>query len=154
MDGSPNLAMQISTCVLADLLQSPKLGIANGGVPRRGFSNSWRCCFFFAWKSVIAREFLLKIDTSLAGLRTNLLFEKPPSENPPFDFPDKNPWIPEIRKKYEKKYKIAHPLGKSKWGLCKWGLKVLVHNCPQLPTIVVILRGRRKFPLERGPKGA
>ena len=40
----------------------------------------------------IAREFLLKIDTSLAiatsGLRTNLLFEKPPSENPPFDFPE------------------------------------------------------------------
>ena len=64
-----------------------------GGVPRRGFSNSWTCCVFFAWKSVIAREFLLKIDTSLAiatsGLRTNLLFEKPPSENPPFNFPDK-----------------------------------------------------------------
>ena len=40
--------------------------------------------------------------------------------------------------------------GKSKWGLNKWGLKVLVHNCPRLPTIVVILR--RKFPLERGPK--
>ena len=29
-------------------------------------------------------------------------------------------------------------------------LKVLVHNCPRLPTIVVILQ--RKFPLERGPK--
>ena len=44
--------------------------------------------------------------------------------------------------------------GKSKWGLLsKWGLQVqvLVHNCPRLPTIVVILR--RKFPLERGPKG-
>ena len=45
-----------------------------------------------AWKSVIAREFLLKIDTSLAiatsGLRTNLLFDKPLSENPPFDFPN------------------------------------------------------------------
>ena len=40
--------------------------------------------------------------------------------------------------------------GKSKWGLSKWGLKALVHNCPRLPTIVVILR--RKFPLERGPK--
>ena len=26
-----------------------------------------------------------------------------------------------------------------KWGLSKWGLKVLVHNCPRLPTIVVIL---------------
>ena len=56
------------------------------------------CCVFFAWKSAIAREFLLKIDTSLAiatsGLKTNLLFEKPPSENPPFDFPEK--WgIPE-----------------------------------------------------------
>ena len=40
----------------------------------------------------MAREFLLKIDTSLAiatsGLRTNLLFEKPPFENPPFDFPE------------------------------------------------------------------
>ena len=46
---------------------------------------------FLRVESVIAREFLLKIDTSLAiatsGLRTNLLFEKPPSENPPFDFP-------------------------------------------------------------------
>ena len=40
--------------------------------------------------------------------------------------------------------------GKSKWGLSKWGLKVLVHNCPRLPTIVVILW--RKFPSERGPK--
>ena len=40
--------------------------------------------------------------------------------------------------------------GKSKWGLSKWGLKVLVHHCPRLPTIVVVLR--RKFPLERGPK--
>ena len=29
--------------------------------------------------------------------------------------------------------------GKSKWGLSKWGLKVLVHNCPRLPAIVVIL---------------
>ena len=47
--------------------------------------------------------------------------------------------------------KVSHPFsGKSKWGLSKWGLKVLVHNCPRLPTIVVILR--RKFPLERGPK--
>ena len=58
-----------------------------GGVPGRGFSNSGTCCVFFAWKSVIAREFLLKIDTSLAiatsGLRTNLLFENPPLRNPP-----------------------------------------------------------------------
>ena len=41
-------------------------------------------------------------------------------------------------------------LGKSTWGLSKWGLKVLVHNCPRLPTIVVILC--RKFPSEKGPK--
>ena len=27
----------------------------------------------------------------------------------------------------------------SKRGLSKWGLKVLVHNCPRLPAIVVIL---------------
>ena len=63
------------------------LGIANGGVPGRGFSNSWMCCVFFAWKSVIAREILLKIDTSLAiatsGLKTNLLFEKPPFPKTP-----------------------------------------------------------------------
>ena len=39
---------------------------------------------------------------------------------------------------------------KSKWGLSKWGLKVLVHNCPRLPTIAIILRW--KLPLERGPK--
>ena len=36
------------------------LGIANGGVPGREFSNSWTCCVFFAWKSVIARELYLK----------------------------------------------------------------------------------------------
>ena len=41
--------------------------------------------------------------------------------------------------------------GKSKWGLSKWGLKVLVHNCPRLPTIVVILR-RNLAQKERGPK--
>ena len=41
-------------------------------------------------------------------------------------------------------------LGKSKWGLCKWGLKVFVHNCPRSPTIVAILQ--RKFLLERRPK--
>ena len=41
---------------------------------------------------------------------------------------------------------LEHWSGKS-----KWGLKVLVHNCPRLPTIVVILQ--QKFPLERGPKG-
>ena len=57
------------------------LGITNaGGVPGMGFSKSGTYCVFFAWKSVIAREFLLKIGTSLAiatsGLRTNLLFEK------------------------------------------------------------------------------
>ena len=46
---------------------------------------------------------------------------------------------------------LAHFLRKSKWGLSKWGLKVLVHNCPGLPTIVVILR--RKFLWERGAKG-
>ena len=40
--------------------------------------------------------------------------------------------------------------GKSKRGLCKWGLKVLVHNCPRLPTIVVILP--RKFPLQKATK--
>ena len=40
--------------------------------------------------------------------------------------------------------------GKSQWGLCKWGLSVLVHNCPRLPTLVVILW--RKFPLEMGPE--
>ena len=39
-------------------------------------------CVFFARKSVIAREFLLEIDTSLAiatsGLRTDLLLQDPP----------------------------------------------------------------------------
>ena len=64
-----------------------------GGVPGRGFSNSWSWCLFFAWwKSVIAREFFLKKDTSLAiatsGLRTNLLFGNPLPKTPPFDFPD------------------------------------------------------------------
>ena len=42
----------------------------------------------------------LKVDTSLAiatsGLRTNLLFEKPPSENPPFDFLKKGKMAEEV----------------------------------------------------------
>ena len=33
----------------------------------------------------------------------------------------------------------------------KWGLYMLVHKCPRLPTIVVILR--REVALEGGPKG-
>ena len=58
-----------------------------------GFQIAECAAFFFAWKSVIAREFLPKIDTSLAiatsGLRINLLFEKKNlSENPPLDFPN------------------------------------------------------------------
>ena len=63
-----------------------------GGFQEGGFQIVERAAFFFPWKSVIAREFLLKINTLLAiatsGLRTNLLFEKPPSENPPFDIPE------------------------------------------------------------------
>ena len=58
-----------------------------GGFQEGGFSNSWTCCVFFVGKSVIARELLLKIDTTLAiattGLRTNLLFEIPPLPKPP-----------------------------------------------------------------------
>ena len=65
-----------------------------GGVPGRGpFSNSWTCCVFFAWKSVIAREFLLKRVDTLACYcdarvsRTNLLFEKPREfRKPPIRF--------------------------------------------------------------------
>ena len=34
--------------------------------------------------------------------------------------------------------------GKSEWGLSKWGLKVLVHHCPRLPTNVVMLRRGQK----------
>ena len=37
-------------------------------------------------------------------------------------------------------------------GLANRGLKVLVHNCLRLPTIVVILR--RKFPCRKRPKRA
>ena len=51
---------------------------------------------------------------------------------------------------YESYEVILHLSRKSKWGLNKWGLKVLVHNCPRLPTIVVILR--RKFPLKKRPR--
>ena len=36
-------------------------------------------------------------------------------------------------------------------GALKWGLRVLVFNCPQLPTVVIILQ--RKFPSQKGPKG-
>ena len=58
-----------------------------GGFQEGGFQIVERAAFFFAWKSVIAREFLLKIDTSLviatSGLRTNLLFENPPLPKTP-----------------------------------------------------------------------
>ena len=33
----------------------------------------------------------------------------------------------------------------------KWGLRVLVLNCPPLPTIVIILR--RRFTSHKGPEG-
>ena len=56
-----------------------------GGVPGRGFSNSWICCVFFAKRSVIAREFLPEFDTSPAiatsVLRTAQLLREPPSWN-------------------------------------------------------------------------
>ena len=63
-----------------------------GGFQEGGFQIVERAAFSSRGNlSVIAGEFLLKIDTLLAiatsGLRTNPLFEKPPSENPPFDFP-------------------------------------------------------------------
>ena len=41
--------------------------------------------------------------------------------------------------------------GMSKWGLIKRGLKGLVHNCPRLPEMVIILR--RKFPLRKATEG-
>ena len=57
-----------------------------GGFQEGGFQIVERAAFSFVWKSVIAWEFLLKIDTSLAiatsGLRTNLLFEKPLPKTP------------------------------------------------------------------------
>ena len=47
-------------------------------------------CVFFARKSVLARESLLEIDTSLAtatpGLRTNLLLQEPPFQKLPIRF--------------------------------------------------------------------
>ena len=56
-----------------------------GGGSRKGFLQIVdTCCVFFAWKSVIARGFLLKTDMcfspaiATSGLRTNLLFENPP----------------------------------------------------------------------------
>ena len=43
---------------------------------------------------------------------------------------------------------VQNNVGKVYMALSKLGRKVLVHNCPRLPTSV-----RRQFPLERGPKG-
>ena len=52
---------------------------------------------------------------------------------------------------YQRRQEIT-AISRESLGLSKWGLEVLVHNCPRLPKIAVILR--RKFPLERGgPQG-
>ena len=65
-----------------------------GGFQEGGFQIVELAAFSSRGNLLLQGEFLLKIDTSLAiatsGLRTNLLFEKPPPENPPFDFP-RNP---------------------------------------------------------------
>ena len=58
-----------------------------GGFQEGGFQIVERAAFSSRGNLFIARELLLKVDTSLAiatsGLRTNLLFENPPpSENP------------------------------------------------------------------------
>ena len=72
-------------CLKTQTIPNPHLGIANGGVPGRGFSNSCTCCVFFAWTSVFAREFLLKIDTSLAIATSG--WDKSVIWNPPFRKP-------------------------------------------------------------------
>ena len=79
--------------------------------------SSWTCCVFFAWKSVIAREFLLKVDTSLAiatsGLRTNLLFEIPPFRKPPIQFSREE--APSVYK-----FRFANVLGRINGDLKGW----------------------------------
>ena len=123
-------------------VSSRYLGIANGGVPRRGFSNSWTCCVFFAWKSVIAREFLLKIDTLLAiatsGLRTNLLFENPPSENPHSIFP-----------RYSARFrKIARAFGRKIPKHCKLNHKESEGKCKQ-DTNACVSESLRSVPVRK-----
>ena len=63
-----------------------------GGFQEGGFSNSWTCCEFFAWKSAIQGNSYLKSTLRLL-LRRRVwgqicYLKNPPSENPPFDFPD------------------------------------------------------------------
>ena len=57
---------------------------------RGGGNANLFCWVLFAKKSAIAREFLLKNDTSLAiamsGLRTNLLLQEPPLPKTPIRF--------------------------------------------------------------------
>ena len=60
----------------------------------------------------------------------------------------KSPAILSLQVSRDMKSIAAGPLSSGK---SKWGLNVLVHVCPRLPTSVAIVR--RKFPLERGPKG-
>ena len=60
--------------------------VSGGGFPRRGFPQYLISCVVFARKSVIARDFLLKIDTAFAiampGLRMSLLLQEPPGKPP------------------------------------------------------------------------
>ena len=94
-------------------------GFQEGGfqiVERAAFSSRGNLLYIYIY---IAREFLLKIDTSLAiatsGLRTNLLFEKPPlSENHPFEFPDPQMKIGAPQKRESQPRRIQPPRAKSK----------------------------------------
>ena len=87
------------------------LGIANGGVPGRGFSNSWTCCVSLRGNLLLQGILskLLKIDLSLAiatsGLRTNLLFEMSPFQKKPFDLP-----ISYFRNERKKKLPMPIPI--------------------------------------------
>ena len=61
-------------------------------------------------------------------------------------------WGPSFsRESIRRKASIFITSRKSNWRLSKWGLKVLVHNCPRLTTIVDVLW--RKLPLKGAQKG-
>ena len=77
------------------------------------------------------RDMLLIVVTFVANCRD--IFFPSPSRRPLLVLPNDQDFLA--------KNPATHMVmsGKFKWGLSKWGLKVLVHNCPGLPTIVVIL---------------
>ena len=115
------------------LLAVPEVGNREWGGSRKGGRQIVERAAFSSRGNLLlqlAREFLLKIDTSLAiatsGLRTNLLFAKSgtPSENPPFDFPKEGPEIEKQKKHFRSNAKKRFPRARKNHCRLKFSVSV------------------------------